>query len=47
MAILRHLASSTTGLTLRDEFSLAGEDVTQAMAWALDTLMEDLRGRTA
>lgn len=46
-AILRHLVSATTWLTLREEFGLAGEDAAEALGWALETLLGDLRRRAA
>lgn len=45
-AVVRHLVSSTTWLTLRDEFRLGGEDAARAIAWALDALLEELRRRS-
>lgn len=42
-AVLRHLVSSTTWLTLRDEFGLEGDEAARAVSWALETLLDDLR----
>lgn len=42
-ALIRHIVSSTTWLTLRDEFQLSPDDAARAMAWGLETLLEDLR----
>lgn len=42
-ALIRHIVSSTTWLTLRDEFGLSPDDTARAIAWALETLLEDLR----
>lgn len=44
-AVLRHLVSATTWMTLCDERGLAGEDAAAAIAWALETLLDDLRRR--
>lgn len=44
-AVLRHLASSTTWLNLRDELGLSGEEAAEAVAWALRTLIQDLEER--
>lgn len=44
-ALIRHIVSSTTWLTLRDEFDLDGQDAADAIAWALETLLDDLRRR--
>lgn len=44
-AVLRHVISAATWLTLREEFELSGEDAAKAMAWALQTLLGDLRRR--
>lgn len=44
-ALIRHLVSSTTWLTLRDEFRLSPDDTSRVMAWGLETLLEDLRQR--
>lgn len=43
-ALIRHIVSSTTWLTLRDEFELDGQETADAIAWALETLLDDLRG---
>lgn len=42
-ALIRHIVSSTTWLTLRDEFHLSPDDAARAIAWGLETLLEDLR----
>lgn len=42
-ALIRHIVSSTTWLTLRDEFDLDGQETADAIAWALETLLDDLR----
>lgn len=45
-AVLRHLASSTTWLNLRDQLGLSGDDAAKAVGWALRTLIRDLEERT-
>lgn len=42
-ALIRHIVSSTTWLTLREEFELDGPEAADAIAWGLETLLEDLR----
>jgi len=45
LAILSYLLSSWTWKTLRDEFGMAGDESGKAVAWALRTLIDDLRKR--
>lgn len=45
-AVLRYLLSASTWAGLRDEFDLSGQDAAEAIAWALQTLLDDL-GRRA
>lgn len=44
-AVLRHLVSAPTWLSLRDQFGLSSEDAAGTVAWALETLLDDLRRR--
>lgn len=44
-AVLRHVVSSTTWLALREQFDLGPDDAAEAIGWALETLLEDLRTR--
>lgn len=44
-AMIRTVVSSTTWLRLREEFALGSDDTAKAIAWALKTLLDDLRGR--
>ncbi len=44
-AMIRTVVSSTTWLRLREEFGLGSDDTAQAIAWALEALLDDLRGR--
>lgn len=46
-AVLRHLMSVNTWLALREEFDLDGDEAGQAIAWALDTLLDALRAEAA
>lgn len=43
-AIISHLHSSLTWVTLRQRFELSAEDTTDALAWAIRTLIQDLIG---
>jgi len=45
LAILSYLLSSWTWKTLRDEFDMSGAESGKAVAWALRTLIDDLRKR--
>jgi hypothetical protein len=45
LAILSYLLSSWTWKTLRDEFGMSGAESGKAVAWALRTLIADLRRR--
>lgn len=45
LAILSYLRSSWTWKTLRDEFGMSGAESGKAVAWALRTLIADLRKR--
>lgn len=45
-ALLRHVVSATTWMTLREEFGLEAEDAAAAMAWALRALLDDLATRS-
>lgn len=45
-AVLRYLQSASTWAGLREEFDLSGEDAAEAIAWALGTLLDDLRRRS-
>jgi AcrR family transcriptional regulator len=42
-AVIAYLASIQAWITMRDEFSLTGEQIGNAVTWAIDTLLADLR----
>jgi AcrR family transcriptional regulator len=44
-AIISHLLSSLTWKTLREEFDMKGSESGRAVAWALQTLIDDLERR--
>lgn len=44
-AVLRNLVSAATWWSLSDEFGLSGEEAGRAIAWALETLLDDLARR--
>jgi AcrR family transcriptional regulator len=44
-AVLQLLYSAYPWLSLREQWNLNGEDAAQAVAWAVDTLVKDLRSR--
>jgi AcrR family transcriptional regulator len=44
-AVIAHLCSSATWIALQDEAHLSPEESRQAITWALDTLVGDLRRR--
>jgi AcrR family transcriptional regulator len=44
-AVVAHLCSSATWIALQDEAHLSPEESREAIAWALDTLVADLRRR--
>jgi AcrR family transcriptional regulator len=44
-AVIAHLCSSATWIALQDEAHLSPEESRQAITWALDTLIGDLRRR--
>jgi AcrR family transcriptional regulator len=44
-AVISHLLSSLTWKTMREEFGMKGAESGKAVAWALRTLIEDLRRR--
>lgn len=44
-AVVAHLCSSSTWIALQDESHLSPEESRQAITWALDTLVGDLRRR--
>jgi AcrR family transcriptional regulator len=44
-AVVAHLCSSATWIALQDEARLSPEDSREAITWALDTLVGDLRHR--
>jgi AcrR family transcriptional regulator len=44
-AVVAHLCSSATWIALQDEAHLSPEESRQAITWALDTLIGDLRRR--
>ncbi len=46
-AVMRYLISSQAWLVLREQFGLDGEERAKAVAWALRTLAEDVKGRNA
>lgn len=45
-AVLRHLISSMTWMVLHDDFGLDGETASEAIAWAIDALLESLRNQS-
>jgi hypothetical protein len=45
-AVLSYLHSMLAYTSLRDESGLSGEEIGEALAWAIRTLVEDLRRRT-
>ena len=46
-AVVAHLCSSSTWIALQEESHLSPEESRQAITWALDTLIGDLRRRQA
>jgi AcrR family transcriptional regulator len=44
-AVLRLLASSDAWLVFREDFGLRGEDMTEAVSWAIGVLLRDLKRR--
>ena len=44
-AVVAHLCSSTTWIALQDDAQLSPEESREAITWALDTLVIDLRRR--
>jgi AcrR family transcriptional regulator len=44
-AVLAYLHSMLAYTTLREESALPGEEIGEAIAWAIRTLVDDLRGR--
>jgi AcrR family transcriptional regulator len=45
-AVLAYLHNMLAYVTLREESGLAGEEIGEAVGWAINTLVGDLRGRT-
>lgn len=46
-AVFRHLFGAQAWLSMRDQAGLDGEEAGKAVAWALQTLIEDLKKRNA
>lgn len=44
-AVIRYLANSLAWVTLTDQLGLDGEEATDAVSWAVGTLLDDLRSR--
>jgi AcrR family transcriptional regulator len=44
-AVIAYLASIQAWITMGDEFGLSGEQVGEAVTWAIDTLLADLQAR--
>jgi hypothetical protein len=42
-AVIAYLASIQAWITMQDEFGLSGEQVGEAVSWAINTLLADLQ----
>jgi hypothetical protein len=44
-AVIAYLASIQAWITMQDEFGLSGEQIGEAVSWAITTLLADLQSR--